>query len=476
MKLLVPIMNFFILFLVSCCGCARVPVPTNSEEKEDSQEEILTIIFEKDKILDTEPVIFEVNGSTGTVKWYTIPENSGIFEPPEGERVIFLPNNIFKDTQITIIAEDEADKTDEISIMIIDQTIEPSEGDILINEIGWAGSMYSAYDEYIELINKSDFDIYMYDYQIENAAGAKNTLTISGKIMSHSVFLITNYPYNDDRTAINNVPDFVSPQLSLNNGINGPFILKSQNGNILDSVGNGESYIHGINSQDEKSSMSRYTWSVSFNYKTEEWYTESISLGFKDGTMGTPGEENSDIPIQNKPVDDDARAIITEYYIDYNRNDVTDWVELYITRRGSIENFVVTDLDNLKSDSSISGGEDIFVEKGDYICVIWGEASQQANEVFPQDIEIFYIPDVKPTGTKDELVLMISGSFMDGLCYYSIDEPQIDDEQSMRDFGWTGEPIFGKHGSRIFDSKSQTYLEDLNAGVWQTEKPETPGY
>ena len=108
--------------------------------------------------------------------------------------------------------------------MIIDQTIEPAEGDILINEIGWAGSMYSAYDEYIELINKSDFDIYMYNYQIENAAGAKNTLTISGKITKHSVFLITNYPYNDDRTAINNVPDFVSPQLSLNNGINGPFI------------------------------------------------------------------------------------------------------------------------------------------------------------------------------------------------------------------------------------------------------------
>jgi hypothetical protein len=99
--------------------------------------------------------------------------------------------------------------------------------------------------------------------------------------------------------------------------------------------------------------------------------------------------------------------------------------------------------------------------------VIWSTAHHREENRF-------YIPDVNPTGTKDELVLLCETTFLDGLCYYSTDEPQFDDLEEMRGYGWTGNPISGKYAARKRDEGGH-YLGGLCAEIWNLEADPTPG-
>jgi len=452
---------FFAGFLTGS-GCTKVdtPVRDNEGSEEESGQSSFIIISAKDEILDTEPVLLEAEGGSGTVYWEVEPYHEGRFVPETGTRVIFSPPDISFTTTFTIKATDDTEAGAQISIVVVDEGPSPSPGDILINEIAWAGTLTSAYDEYIELINKTERDIYMDFWLIENAAGSGKALYFSGRINAGKVFLIANYNSDSEKTALAVVPDVVDAAVSISNSASGPFILKNKNGEVIDSQGDGEAYIYGKNEQDSRASMSRYTWCSNYEWSPQSWYTESISVNLKDSTSGTPGFTNSDTPFSESISEDDALAIITEYYIDFNQREISDWVELLITRSGNIKNFMVTDLDG--DDTSITGGKDIYVEEGKYIVLVW------KSEYHYQENDYFFIPDSSPTGTKDELALFCKSIVLDCLAYTSDGKNPDDFEKLCQEYGWEGEPIFGKYASRKRDSDGE-YVKALSASSWIPE-------
>ena len=85
-----------------------------------------------------------------------------------------------------------------------------------------------------------------------------------------------------------------------------------------------------------------------------------------------------------------------------------------------------------------------------------------------------FIPDNPPTGTKDQIVLLCSGHFLDGLCYYTEGNDHFDnDEQQMREFGWNGDPILGKYGAKRY-GEGGAYEDALAATSWDTGANPSP--
>jgi hypothetical protein len=347
---------------------------------------------------------------------------------------------------------------------------------VLISEISWAGTLTSPYDEYIELINKTDRPLYLNNWSIDHAAGSGMPLGFSGRIEGKSPFLIANYDENSDRTALTCGVQFFDPALSLPNGFFGPYILRGANGEIMDVVGDGFDYSHGVNTPETRASASRYTWASSNTWEPAEWYTEGESINLCDGTLGTPGTCNSDAPLNGGPSENDAEAMITEFAVDPDDAIGEDWVELLVLRNGSLQNLVVTDLDG--SDTSITGGSPVQAEAGEYYIVIWHDYEEGydiGQEGYLMDGNRIYIPDNPPTGTKDQIVLLLCGSFLDGLCYYTGGNDHFDnDEQQMRTYGWAGDPIPGKYAARLLDAEGR-YAASLEAASWHTEAVSSPG-
>jgi hypothetical protein len=454
--------SFFLSLFLQGSGCTKIELPVH----ENSSGEELRIVIEKEEILDTEPLRIQAHGGDGNISWSTEPVYENCFQPEKGVLVLFTPPDISHDTVITLIASDEKNVTAQSDITVIDEGDPPEPGAIFINEIAWAGTLSGAYDEYIELINKGERAFYLNNWGIVNAAGKGNPLLFSGRIEPEAPFLITNYSDGDERTAVICTIDCSEPSLAIPNDQAGPFILKNIEGTVFDTVGDGGDYLYGINTSEVKSSMSRYTYSYSTEWNPKDWYTESMSINLIDNTFGTPGSANSDIPFGSGSNSDDAAAMITEYFIDANEGLTEDWVELYITKGGNIKNFMVTDLDG-ESDASITNGIDFWVSEGEYVLVVWSTLYQQEGNTF-------YIPDNNPTGTKDELVLLSSGTFLDGLCYYSTDTVQFDDKDEMMEYGWTGDPIFGKHAAKKI-TENGSYITVMEAAAWDGDAEPTPG-
>lgn len=456
-------------------GCTKIdtPIRTDSDEPgspDGESQEDLFIIPDKYEILDTEPTRIQAQGGTGDISWKTEPPFEDLFLPETGKLVLFSPPDVSGDTIFTIVAYDDNNETAKTDILIIDEGMPPEPGDILINEIAWAGTLKTWRDEYIELINKTGRTFYLDNWSVENAGGTGISFFFSGKIGPGALFLISNYDQGSENTAISAPIDYADSSLSMPNSTFGPFVLKNYENIIFDTAGDGGAYIHGTNTSELKSSMSRYTYSTSIEWDAGSWYTESVSINLLDETCGTPGEDNSDESGGSGTSDYDAQAIITEYSIDAGEEISKYWVELYITKSGSIRNFLVTDLDG--TDLPVTGGEDIEVTEGQYILIIWEGTD---DEPYSHEGDRFYIPDYHPTGTKDELVLLCAGDFLDGLCYYSTEEIQFDDEVTIQSYGWSGDPIYGKHASRKMDGTGY-YLNDLQAASWDTGASPTPGY
>ena len=456
---------FTLSFFLHGSGCTKIETPLHDGEKAPVQK-TLVVVPEKETTFDTEPVRIEAQGYTGMVTWKTEPSFSDTFFPETGSPVVFTPPDISSDMFITLIARDDTESTAEADLFVIDEGEPPAPGDILINEIAWAGSLTSAYDEYIELINLRERDFYLAGWRIENASGSGSPLVFSGRISSGGVFLIANYHKDSPKTAITGAAHIVEAGLSLPNSCCGPFVLKNTQGVVFDTVGDGEEYDFGMNESERRASMARYTDASSTVWDPRSWYTEGACINLSDGTFGTPGAANSDTPLEAYAVEDAAEAIITEYRIDANEGPVEDWVELLITKSGNMKHFTLTDLDG-DSDSSVTGGEDVYVSQGEYVLVIWSNTC--AN-----DQNRFFIQDVNPTGTKDELVLLCCGEYMDCLCYYSTEEVQFDDRDTIKGYGWNSDPLCGKHASRVLEPNG-LYASALCASSWNTDAEPTPG-
>lgn len=447
-------------------GCTKIDTPVREDLSETPADDRFQIVSDFTEILDTQPVLLRALGGSGTVFWSS---PAGGFHPESGDVVLFIPHDFDKNETAQITADDEDANTAVLELKIIDEGPPPEPGDILINEVAWAGSVTSPYDEYIEIINRTKRPFYLLDWRIENGAG--NPLTFSGKIDESSFFLIANYDSGSGKSAITCIVQYVSASLSLSNSALGPLILTDAAGRVFDTVGTGEKPPLGLNTSEIRASMSRYTDAIGTTWDENSWYTSGETLNLNDGSFGSPGAANSDTPFSAGVADEDALGIITEYSIDANDDLGEDWVEIHITRSGSLKNFVVTDLDG--EDTSFTGGTDVQVKDGSMILVLW-------NDAYPPHYEDnrFYTADSNPTGTKDQLVLLIHGKFVDGVCYYSDDSTGDDrfggDKNSMTSAGWVGDPVFGKHASRKKNTDG-SYTTGLTADAWDPETEPSPG-
>jgi hypothetical protein len=475
-KALLTFLIFILTHFMYSGGCSNIETPVREGTEGLQETGELVIQCDHTEILDTEPLLLFLEGGTGDVFWCVQPENHGSFSPDTGEVVLFTPADISEDCSVTVTAEDSEGSRGQLTLYLVDEGAPPSSGEVLINEIAWAGTVSSAYDEYIELVNKSDRPFYLNNWYIENAAGMGTPLSFSGRIDPASLFIIANYAEGSEKTALSCPVQVATASLSISNSTFGPFVLNDAEGSIMDSVGDGGSHTLGINTPETRSPISRYTWSDATQWSQDSWYTESQSVNLTDGTLGTPGAPNSDKPFYTGPGEDDALAILTEYAVDPTDDIDEDWVEIHITRSGSMQNFVITDLDG--QDESITHGVDIQAEAGDYWLIVWHD--------YPDDYDIeaqgyiigenlIYIPENPPTGTKDQIVLLCSAHFLDGLCYYTEgNDPFDNDEQLMRDYGWTGDPVLGKYGAKRY-AEGSLYDNTLAAESWNVGADPSPG-
>ncbi|MBD3331051.1 hypothetical protein GF354_06035 [Candidatus Peregrinibacteria bacterium] len=164
-----------------------------------------------------------------------------------------------------------------------------SQGDVVINEIAWAGSMDSSSDEWIELYNNSLETVDLSGWCIDDDNGSANYCIEAGVIEPRSYFLI-----EDSEESVSNYTADSLIGLSLAN-TGDSLTLKDSSGTIIDSVNSSGGAWYSGNS-DLKASMERIDPAVSVDSEAN-WADAVDSNGSLSslGTsiLGTPGSINS---------------------------------------------------------------------------------------------------------------------------------------------------------------------------------------
>jgi len=110
------------------------------------------------------------------------------------------------------------------------QAFAANSGDVVINEIAWAGSADSSSDEYIELYNPTSQEVDLSGWTIDDDDGASTYSITSGSIASNGYFLIEK---NED--AVKSITADAVISLSLANS-GDKLVLKDAAGNAIDTV------------------------------------------------------------------------------------------------------------------------------------------------------------------------------------------------------------------------------------------------
>lgn len=113
-------------------------------------------------------------------------------------------------------------------------------GQVVINEVAWAGSLDSSTDEWIELYNNFDQAVDVTNWHISDDLGASDYVILSGSIPAHGYFLI-----EDHEAAVMNVPADAIIDLSLAN-TGDSLQLYDAGGQLIDTVnGSGGAWYAG---------------------------------------------------------------------------------------------------------------------------------------------------------------------------------------------------------------------------------------
>lgn len=167
-------------------------------------------------------------------------------------------------------------------------------GDVVINEINWAGNNTTIDDEWLELKNTSGSPVDVSGWKLEGAASGIIVITIpSGIIPANGFFLISNF--DSTTSKVNVSPDFVTATLQLDN-TSLKVVLKTASDIIMDSADDGTSIpAAGINSPLPKKSMERITppgdGTQSANWQNASTHT-NMDLGGPTDEFGTPKSTN----------------------------------------------------------------------------------------------------------------------------------------------------------------------------------------
>lgn len=162
-------------------------------------------------------------------------------------------------------------------------------GPVVINEVAWAGSADSSYDEWIELYNSSDADTDLTGWTIVDDNGA-SIYKLDGKISAHGFYLIEK----SENTVTPNVANAIVSLSLANSGDS--LVLLDASGNTVDSA-NGSGGAWAAGDAVSKASMERKDPAVSGD-DASNWVTssgEGSTAKASGGSLivGTPGIVNS---------------------------------------------------------------------------------------------------------------------------------------------------------------------------------------
>ncbi len=173
------------------------------------------------------------------------------------------------------------------------QTVEISSMPVVINEVAWAGTSASTYDEWIELYNRTNYPINLSNWVLRAEDGVPY-INLSGTIPAKGYYLL-------ERTATNTVSDILDDQIytgALNNS--GEVLLLSYASTTIDqtTLNTGRTFWPGGTVGDSGSrTMERYDTSTSGN-DPNNWGTNNMLIkNGKDANgnpiNGTPKARNS---------------------------------------------------------------------------------------------------------------------------------------------------------------------------------------
>jgi Lamin Tail Domain/Cohesin domain len=162
-----------------------------------------------------------------------------------------------------------------------------SAGDVVINEISWAGTDDNTSDEWIELYNSTNQAVDLTGWYIEDDGGASTYTISAGSIPAYGYFLI-----EDAEVATDVVANALIPVSLANAGDS--LVLKDGVGAVIDTVnGGGGAWYAG--SSTPKASMERIDPSVGDSADNFASAVSSNGAVGRLGTaiLGTPGSVNS---------------------------------------------------------------------------------------------------------------------------------------------------------------------------------------
>ncbi len=133
----------------------------------------------------------------------------------------------------------------------------PGPGDVVINEVMWAGSASSADDEWIELRNTTNESINLAGWKVDGLGTGTATVVIpSGTLAPNSFFLISNFVATASAISDTITPDYVTASVSLLNS-GEQLTLKDAGDTVIDQTPTG-AWASGENTSVKKS-MERNT-------------------------------------------------------------------------------------------------------------------------------------------------------------------------------------------------------------------------
>lgn len=157
-------------------------------------------------------------------------------------------------------------------------------GDVVINEINWAGSFNSS-DEWLELRNTTGNSIDLSGWNIDGLGSGASAIVIpSGKSISgNGFFLISNFDATNTSSNLNISPDVVNSSISLAN-TSELLTLKTatSGGNVIDVAGTSSGSWFAGSSSAPRKSMERNTIPGVGTISTN-WHTASTSVNLDAG-------------------------------------------------------------------------------------------------------------------------------------------------------------------------------------------------
>lgn len=278
--------------------------PANNFDQDFGRSSTYEVGYTKVDNTQTDCSMFNFNESTKLTKIHS--------PKPYNQDEFLETTGLSPDTKycFSIRSADEAPNWSETSNPVLVQTSSGQEinyGDIVINEIMWAGSSISPEDIWLELANTTDRTIRLDDISITsliNNIEETIDLSLSGKtIKPHGYYLIAKKnDYGKNKDSQLNVPtDIWSESLNFdkNNFVIKIYYSKNNNDHLIDQAWNGGAASEGLLLESENKFFSMERVSEHGDGSNPlSWYTciDPKSTGdFFDGgadERGTPGADN----------------------------------------------------------------------------------------------------------------------------------------------------------------------------------------